>query len=530
MEDRDVVVIFSSFDDKIGQVPLVHVGLDDDEALKACNQISMSILAAVSNIHSSEDFQGESIVPLVEFGLVAVVSYFFMSAEHLPEPSFSFVAYAVPLEQKTLLYSVMKGLMTRLSEVANKVKSSVTLTLPLQENSIIPEESRQAIMELVRPLDDFKDSETSVQDFGFLSERQLDFVEAIAFAAFKGDKMELHVPFSHGIESQHVEKIAFRVILSLLTRLAKTKKKGEAIIPDVESNKIIFSYFFPINDDVVGIIFIFAKEDHKMILYRSAPLLANEIAPIAEQLATMKSVESLSFSMRNRLMGLYYVNAAIEDHFKKLRTITPEESNYLKNPKGLFKFKNVEKLITALITGHPLILVSKYFFDSQDLAYLLARLTPHRDVTLVRKNAENLSTAAFQRWNVVYVPRDFAKKIPKEVTVVDIDKKKVSSPLSSPYVKKIVKQVETLGSLEEIVKLMKNEVTVLLDQVSQLVEVSKMEDEVKAKDKIDKFLLSLPDSDMFDVIKEMAISFNPVLVDLINEKAVYVIRRDLWGI
>ncbi len=529
MQDQDGVVIFSAFDDKIGQVPLVHVGLDEESALKACNQISMSILATVSTIDSPEEFHGDSIVPLIDLGIVTVVSYFFIISDQLSEPSFSFIAYGVPLERKIELYAVMKELVSQLTEVASKAKSTVKLALPLTENSSIPDDTKQLILELARPLSSFQAASRDSLDLKVVSEDELDFVRAVALAYFDGGKMELHVPFSHGIDSHHVNKIAFRVILSLLMRLTKTRKKGEAIIPDVESNQIIFSYFFPVNDSLIGIIFIFASDEHKMILYRSAPLLANEVSRITEQLGTPKSFESISFGMKNRLMGLYYVNAAIAEQLRQQRTISAEESTYLRDPKPLFKFKNVEKMISSLITGHPLVLTSKYFADSQDLAYLLNHLAPHRDVTLVRVDDRSVSKA-FRRWDVVYVPRDLTKKLPKDVTLVDVDKKKVSSSLHAPYVKRMIKQMEKLDSLDQITKLMKKEVSYLLDQVSRLVEVSKMEDETTAKEKVDEFLLNLPDQDMFDVIKELAISFNPILEDLINEKAVYVLRRDLWGI
>ncbi len=529
----NIVIIYSAFDHKIGQVPLLYKGIDEETAKQVCIKVAMSILSVtkIASADTTKKIQGESFVPLVEENIGAFVYYFYSDSENLSEPSFSFLLYGVPLDQRFILYSNSLNLAKILGSFAHEIKNAVNLKEPLPTNTTIPEHIREQFNELYRPIsellkEEFKEVKTQLQE-------SIDFIKGLAYVIFDPLQTEITVVYRYQAEEENIKNIVLRIMLSLLLRVSETKKEGEAVLPDFTSQQIIYSYFFFLDshqkqNNLVGAFLVFSDTEKKNLLYRWAPVLSREFKDLTALIKRNKKPEKVSKELVERFNRIYYFDTIAEEALKQEKTISEEESHFIKNPQLFFQLKRHESLLFALLSGQPIIIAAKYFSDAQALSFFLDKIAVHRDVILEKKPLEAVLNNP-SRWRVYYISdHDLPKKIPKTVTVVHLGKKKVESPLNSEYIKRLSKQLKN-KDLKEIISIIKNETEYLLAQVTQLVEYARMEDSVEAKKKIDDLILNLPDRESFDVIRELAISYNPVLADLIAERAVYAIRKDVWG-
>ena len=511
-------VIFSSFDDKFGQFPLFS-SLPTDTATKVCQQIVMSLMATVTTPPDPDTFEGESVIPLTEFQFICIAYYFYITSSTLPEAAFSFIAYLAPTERRNEVYTNINGLKEVLRGVKSQIRRSFVPESRMK-SSTLAADLKLVLLGLKRPISQLLSRYRTVSsDFGGYSE----FVQGVA-VSFLAPQGTVAVEYAEGIEPEHVQKLSFRFLSVLLDKsVRESANHGEGILPVLDSNSMAFCYFFRLAfpSESMGVIQVFS--DNRLALYRWAAVVSEEAQAISEIIAkngmTTVAKKRLKrvLSSFETIAGAHLIRLAEKDSVQTgLEILLP----------NMWKYKNIEAVIEALITNQNIFLTeTQSSADIAALATVLGIFAPHRDLLVIKESDYRRNL----RGQIV-IKENFDKDFEKRACIVSIEKKKVLSGTSGDYVKKLIKRWQRIPDIETLRSEVTKEIDEILSKVNALVAAVSLPEENETKLTIDRLITTLPDKQAFDVVKLLAINYNPVLAKFIREKAIYTIRADLWGI
>ena len=100
----------------------------------------------------------------------------------------------------------------------------------------------------------------------------------------------------------------------------------------------------------------------------------------------------------------------------------------------------------------------------------------------------------------------------------------MSDGIKSAYAKNLTKKLQKTTS-NNFFQVIKNEMLFLFNQVDNLLAIAKNENKTKAKSLIGAQIKQLPQKDMFRVIRELAIKYNPVLSNLIISRSDFSLQQ-----
>ena len=201
--------------------------------------------------------------------------------------------------------------------------------------------------------------------------------------------------------------------------------------------------------------------------------------------------------------------------------------NFKSNPEPFWKFKNIEAVIQDLLVNKNIFLSGAVNIEeAKAFIQVLDHFVPHRELVETLEPDFKPSNSGQVVILATMNQKDLEKK---NFTVVYLDKKKVSGK-GSNYAKSLIKRLQNFKTFDEIKKEMNQEIFMILDLVGKLVSTVELNDNDLIKKKIDDLIFNLTNKEIFDVVKELAISYNPILKSFISEKAVYTLRSDLWNI
>lgn len=521
MSDLDIVVLFTAFDMKIGQVPLfVRGNIDDRTALKVSNHVAITILATADPEIDHSTFHGESIVPLIDESLIAVVYFFYIANPSLVEPVFSSILYCVPMEERDIIYTNIGQLTHRLAELATLIKKEFgpNAQHPIHELTL-DKPIEDSLSGLYQPLKTLLGPNFLDHQLGEMGQTKL--IQSQAVVTFDNSPMGIDVVFVDQMDKKQVSNISYRLITGILSHLKEEDSKlGEAILPVLDSDLITFCYFFRAKGKI-GILIFFINAKHRLDIYKWAPIYSQHCYQITEPLKDVDITTRIPNKTKRQLKGFYYLD--IKTPIGKTKDEGKEEKV---EPAKLVKFKNFDRVIHALLIGNPVIITGVTIDEAKDVTAFLNTMTPHRDLDLLT-TTDILSGEP--RPGIYFISKDqIPKKINKTIAVVELDKKKVQAELTTQYAKNLQKKIKKL-QIAEIQGFMTQEVLSLLNLVDEMVITAQTTDQDQAKAEIDTLIKNLPDTAMFDTVKELAIKYNPILADLIAKKAIYTVQTELWG-
>ncbi len=511
-------VLISSFDNHIGQIPLITT-LEEKPAIDICQQIVMSIMAS-AKLESDFSIEGESILPLVEYNKICFTYYFYVQNPNLNEPSFSFIAYLSNLESKNSIYANIE----RLKKIISNLKKNFVQNLIIEESTksiFVPDSMKQEFLSLRKPLpellgENYKDTKLDIDS-------ETNFIKSVALV-FLSESKQINISYAEGIEHQSLQNIALRILLGILLKIDyQNLKNGEGIIPVVENNEMVFCYFFKQNETKnIGLLLIFSE--NRLALYKWAPVLSQELQVISNTIKN-ENISPQSVEKLQRIYRTFETVAGIQlNRIIERETLKDE---YKSNPDLFWKYKNIESVIEALILNKNVFLIDAVNIEEiMGLIQILDNFVPHRELVLTsEKNFQ-----PDQKGQLVALESKPSKESEKNNVIVSLEKKKVLTGKATNYTKNLIKKLHSLESFEEIKDSMKVEIDSILDQVDKLVATASLDDDQLIKKTIDELILKLPNKDAFEIIKQLTISYNPILEKFIAERVVYTLRSDLWNI
>ena len=169
-----------------------------------------------------------------------------------------------------------------------------------------------------------------------------------------------------------------------------------------------------------------------------------------------------------------------------------------------------------LIIGDSIAIQSSSIDIAQEITQQMDSIIPHRKILL--KSVDQMDSHSINQGFIFHYPSEAEKNYQKTIPILDYNKKKVYSDIKSSYSKNLVNKLKKTD-VNNLFITLKREMTYLIDQVDVLLKIAKEESESKAKELIQKQIMQLPNKDVFNIIRELTVKFNPIISKLIVSKA-----------
>ena len=439
----------------------------------------------------------------------------------MKEPTFSFIAYGLDIDEREKVYANIKPLKQKLETVANYCKSQLHLKNPIKTNLDISDKLNDLMTSLNHPIESLLSStynKTNSEDVEFVK-----FVQSIAMATINPVNFEQDVLFHHHIDLDIIKPIMTQLMVGLSYNKEKKSFEGEMIFPLTKINKTVFLYSFTYDDNQIGAFLLIAETSKRFALYRWAKILVNEFAAITNEYKKYGAPKQLPDQIRKRLISLYHIELLFDDNLLQSNLDSDFKKEVNETFHALLRMKNVENFLHSLIVAEKIVITSDNYEKAEKFVKKLDILFPYQKLVL-NKTSEHVQQN-LDHGTILYIPDESnSKTISKAIPIINLDKNNIRSGKSSSYTKDLTKRLKKI-SKEDLTSTMKNEIIFLFNEVDDLLTYAKIDDKTEAKTLIDTQIKNLPQKNMFQAIRRLAINYNPILEDLIISRADYKFQQ-----
>ena len=339
---------------------------------------------------------------------------------------------------------------------------------------------------------------------------------------------DLSIIFNEQIEEKNLRKTILTIIDKFLPKLPENKHEGMAVLPLTEKDSIVFVYFIYMKEKML-LFAMFYDNTNRMDIYKLATYLNIEMTKISKEIQAQALDNGLPEQVKTILRSIYSSKGFFKSAYDVLEPMeeTSRAGNYfLVNPSEILNYKNSEKLLHALIVGRPIVVCGQDPDICRNIAILLEQLSPHR---MLRFEIPTGEITEFQTDKIYYQDPSQIGRVPNTVTIINVEKRTVISTETDQYAKQLVNKLKN-QSLQQMIIILKQEIAYLLYEVEKLIEIVRLTDQSKVQSLIDQQIMSFTQKNMFQIVTDLAMHFNPALSNLISEKVIYNFRSKVWNI
>ena len=353
-------------------------------------------------------------------------------------------------------------------------------------------------------------------------------IRGIAAAVYDSYNYDLSIIFNEQIEEKNLRKTILTIIDKFLPKLPENKHECMAFLPLTEKDSIVFVYFIYMKEKML-LFAMFYDNTNRMDIYKLATYLNIEMTKISKEIQAQTLDNGLPEQVKTILRSTYSSKGFFKSAYDVLEPMeeTSRAGNYfLVNPSEILNYKNSEKLLHALIVGRPIVVCGQDPDICRNIAILLEQLSPHR---MLRFEIPTGEITEFQTDKIYYQNPSQIGRVPNTVTIINVEKRSVISTETDQYAKQLVNKLKN-QSLQQMIIILKQEIAYLLYEVEKLIEIVRLTDQSKVQSLIDQQIMSFTQKNMFQIVTDLAMHFNPALSNLISEKVIYNFRSKVWNI